>query len=68
MFEAEVKSYRCFLVNSADHFDGYEVFEAETEADVRAYARRLLTRKLKAVAVEIWQGGTIVGRVDRESS
>ena len=58
--------YRCFFVNAADRFDGVETVEAATDTDALIYAKRLLQKERCTKAVEIWNQGELIGRIDRE--
>jgi hypothetical protein len=61
-------NYRCFFVNAADHFEGFDSIEAASEADALIYAKHLLGRNRYTVAVEVWNQSKLVARLDRESA
>jgi hypothetical protein len=58
----------CFFVDAADHFEGFDSIETASEADALIYAKHLLGRNCSAVAVEVWNQGKLVARLDRESA
>ena len=53
-------------MNAADRFDGVETVEAATDNDALTCAKRLLQKERYTKAVEIWNQGELIGRIDRE--
>jgi DNA-directed RNA polymerase specialized sigma24 family protein len=63
-----VADYRCFFVNAADRFEGFEVLDVASDADALSHAEHLVRRARYAVAIEVWLEGRLVGRVPRQST
>ena len=54
-----------FYVNSADRFQGYELYESDSDIAALERARSILQHHPYAVAIEVWKRSIFVGRVDR---
>ena len=57
--------YRLFFVNSADNFQGSQVYLGASDTDALERARGVLEHHPYATALEVWKRGVLVGRVDR---
>jgi hypothetical protein len=57
--------YRMFFINSADKFQGVQVYLGTSDTDALERARSALTHHPYAAAIEVWRRGVLVGRIDR---
>jgi len=57
--------YRLFIVNSANKFQGVQVYVSASDTDVLERARSVLDHHPYAAAIEVWRRGVLVGRIDR---
>lgn len=62
--------YRCYLIDRSDHFRSVKAGHFSSHARALAFARaelNLIRRRHDLVAVEVWSGGRMVGRVEADA-
>ena len=63
--QADMKiTYRLYFLDGSDHIVNAEIFKCMDDDEARALAKRYLN----GLAAELWQGGRIIARYERNSN